>query len=161
MGPVRLLVLGGTAFVGRIVVDAALARGWSVATFNRGLTGDDVPGAEAIRGDRENPGDVARAVAAGPWDAPPRCTFSTVEQAIRSPQQAWPRQRPASTRRRSTQPRAGTVATQRDSRLPHQRLARADTEEAVRDARSSPRADRFSRRHHAAVEQVWDRRPVA
>ena len=65
----RLLVLGGTAFVGRTVVEAALARGWSVTTFNRGLTGDDVPGAEIIRGDRERPADVARAAAAGRWDA--------------------------------------------------------------------------------------------
>lgn len=65
----RLLILGGTAFVGRTVVEAALARGWSVTTFNRGLTGDDVPGAAIVRGDREQPADVARAVAAGPWDA--------------------------------------------------------------------------------------------
>jgi len=33
-----LLVLGGSAFVGRAIVDDALARGWDVTTFNRGLT---------------------------------------------------------------------------------------------------------------------------
>jgi hypothetical protein len=35
----RLLVLGGTRFVGHAVVSAALGRGWEVATFNRGLSG--------------------------------------------------------------------------------------------------------------------------
>jgi 2'-hydroxyisoflavone reductase len=34
----RLLVLGGSAFVGRAIVDDALGRGWDVTTFNRGLT---------------------------------------------------------------------------------------------------------------------------
>ena len=33
-----LLVLGGTAFVGRHVVEWALAEGHSVTTFNRGRT---------------------------------------------------------------------------------------------------------------------------
>ena len=35
----RILVLGGTRFVGRHVVDAALARGHDVTIFNRGRTG--------------------------------------------------------------------------------------------------------------------------
>jgi 2'-hydroxyisoflavone reductase len=34
----RLLVLGGSAFVGRAIVDDALARRWDVTTFNRGVT---------------------------------------------------------------------------------------------------------------------------
>lgn len=68
-GPVRILILGGTAFVGRTVVQAALARGWSVTTFNRGITGTDAPGVHVVHGDRELSADVARAAAAGPWDA--------------------------------------------------------------------------------------------
>ncbi|MGW4601331.1 NAD-dependent epimerase/dehydratase family protein, partial [Streptomyces sp. NPDC004457] len=32
----RLLVLGGTEFVGRAVVEAALRRGWEVTVFHRG-----------------------------------------------------------------------------------------------------------------------------
>ncbi|MFE1883882.1 NAD-dependent epimerase/dehydratase family protein, partial [Streptomyces diastatochromogenes] len=32
----RLLVLGGTEFVGRAVVEAALGRGWEVTVFHRG-----------------------------------------------------------------------------------------------------------------------------
>lgn len=47
-----LLIIGGTSFVGRTIVEAALARGHAVTTFNRGVTGDDVDGVEALRGDR-------------------------------------------------------------------------------------------------------------
>ncbi|MER6432244.1 NAD-dependent epimerase/dehydratase family protein, partial [Streptomyces sp900105245] len=32
----RLLVLGGTEFVGRAVVEAACARGWEVTVLHRG-----------------------------------------------------------------------------------------------------------------------------
>jgi hypothetical protein len=64
----RLLVLGGGWFLGRAVVEEALARGWRVATFNRGRTGRDVAGVEAIRGDRTEPADVARLAGRGPWD---------------------------------------------------------------------------------------------
>ena len=50
---VRILVLGGTRFLGRALVDAALARGHEVALFNRGRTNPDLfPDAEKIRGDR-------------------------------------------------------------------------------------------------------------
>ncbi|MGC1891542.1 MAG: NAD-dependent epimerase/dehydratase family protein, partial [Stellaceae bacterium] len=65
----RLLILGGTRFVGRAVAAAALAEGWEVATFNRGLSGADAAGVEAIRGDRTLSADLARLAAAGPWDA--------------------------------------------------------------------------------------------
>lgn len=47
-----LLVIGGTSFVGRAVVHAALGRKHQVTTINRGLTGPDVDGVEALRGDR-------------------------------------------------------------------------------------------------------------
>jgi nucleoside-diphosphate-sugar epimerase len=50
----RLLVLGGTAFVGRNVVEAALARGHEVSIFNRGRTNPGLfPEAEQLAGDRE------------------------------------------------------------------------------------------------------------
>lgn len=65
----RLLVLGGTRFVGWTVVTAALERGWEVATFNRGLSGADVAGVRVLRGDRNDKEDIARLVGAGPWDA--------------------------------------------------------------------------------------------
>jgi len=65
----RLLVIGGTWFLGRVVVEEAVRAGHEVATFNRGRTGVDVPGARLLRGDRTNPGDLSRLRAAGPWDA--------------------------------------------------------------------------------------------
>jgi nucleoside-diphosphate-sugar epimerase len=65
----RLLILGGTWFLGRILAEQAIARGWQVTTFSRGQSGHDVPGTAAIRGDRTRHGDVAALASAGPWDA--------------------------------------------------------------------------------------------
>lgn len=65
----RLLVLGGTRFVGRAVVAAALDVDCQVTTFNRGLSGADVPGAVALHGDRTRRDDLARLAEDGPWDA--------------------------------------------------------------------------------------------
>jgi 2'-hydroxyisoflavone reductase len=49
----RLLVIGGTVFVGRAVVEAALARGDAVTLFHRGWHGRDLfDGVETILGDR-------------------------------------------------------------------------------------------------------------
>jgi 2'-hydroxyisoflavone reductase len=65
----RVLVLGGSWFLGRTVVDDALSRGWDVTTFRRGVSGEDAPGVEAIRGDRTNSEDLLRLAQSGPWDA--------------------------------------------------------------------------------------------
>ena len=65
----RLLILGGTWFVGRAVAEAAVAAGWEVACFNRGRTGVDVDGVESIRGDRTSVADLRGLAALGPWDA--------------------------------------------------------------------------------------------
>jgi 2'-hydroxyisoflavone reductase len=57
----KLLILGGTKFLGRHTVDVALARGHEVTLFNRGRTRPDLfPDAEKLRGDRE--GDLAALV---------------------------------------------------------------------------------------------------
>lgn len=62
----RLLVLGGTVFVGRHVVAAALAAGHEVAMFNRGREDDrSFPDAERLVGDRS--GDLA-ALRGRQWD---------------------------------------------------------------------------------------------
>jgi 2'-hydroxyisoflavone reductase len=51
---VRLLVLGGTAFLGRHIADQALARGHAVTLFNRGVTNPGLfPQAEHVKGDRD------------------------------------------------------------------------------------------------------------
>src|SRR5687767_12129414 len=50
----RTLVIGGTLFLGRHIVEALLARGHQVTLFNRGLTrGDLHPGVEQVHGDRD------------------------------------------------------------------------------------------------------------
>lgn len=49
----RLLVIGGTRFLGRAIVDAAPGRGHQVTLFNRGKTNPDLyPGLQTIHGDR-------------------------------------------------------------------------------------------------------------
>ena len=63
----RLLVLGGTKFLGRAVVEAALARGEEVTLFNRGQTNPELfPEVEKLRGDRD--GDLS-ALEGREWDA--------------------------------------------------------------------------------------------
>ena len=62
-----LLVLGGTRFLGRALVDAALARSHEVTLFNRGLTNPELfPDVEKLTGDRNE--DVS-ALAERDWDA--------------------------------------------------------------------------------------------
>lgn len=63
----RLLVLGGTGFVGRAVAEEAVRRGDEVTVFNRGLR-DAIPGAVSLIGDRLADGGLA-ALDKGEWDA--------------------------------------------------------------------------------------------
>jgi 2'-hydroxyisoflavone reductase len=65
---VRLLVLGGTLFVGRHLVESALDRGFEVTLFNRGRTSPELyPEVEYLRGDRDA-GDLD-ALRGRTWDA--------------------------------------------------------------------------------------------
>src|SRR5215813_5398901 len=64
----RILVLGGTSFVGRAIVADALQTGADVTLFNRGKTGKGLfPGVTRLIGDRDT-GDYA-ALRDGSWDA--------------------------------------------------------------------------------------------
>ncbi|MGC4889050.1 NAD-dependent epimerase/dehydratase family protein [Micromonospora sp. DT227] len=63
----RLLMLGGTGFVGGAVVAEAVRRGWAVTVFNRGVHGEVPAGVHRLRGDRDEPGGLA-ALAGGEWD---------------------------------------------------------------------------------------------
>lgn len=54
----RLVVLGGTHFVGRAICDAAVSRGYDVVVFNRGKSGPPPRGALAVRGDRTMVADL-------------------------------------------------------------------------------------------------------
>jgi 2'-hydroxyisoflavone reductase len=63
----KLLILGGTVFLGRHLIEAALSRGHEVTIFNRGLHGKDLyPDIEKLRGSRE--GDLM-ALQGKQWDA--------------------------------------------------------------------------------------------
>lgn len=64
----RLLVLGGTRFVGRALVTAGLERGWDVTALNRGLTGSLPDGAARLTADRTQPGALTAALDGTTWD---------------------------------------------------------------------------------------------
>lgn len=64
--PLRILILGGTGFVGPNQVRTALARGHEVTLFNRGITNPGLfPDLETLIGDRD--GDLA-ALEGRTWD---------------------------------------------------------------------------------------------
>jgi 2'-hydroxyisoflavone reductase len=63
----RILIIGGTVFVGRHITEAALAGGHDVTLFHRGRTGSDLfARATQLFGDRNE--DLS-ALSAGSWDA--------------------------------------------------------------------------------------------
>lgn len=63
----RILMIGGTAFVGRHITQAALDAGHEVTVFHRGRTGNELfPQATHLIGDRDT--DLS-ALAEGSWDA--------------------------------------------------------------------------------------------
>jgi len=65
---VNVLILGGTLFLGRHLVESALERGDEVTVFNRGLTNPELfRDVEHLRGDRET-GDLG-ALQGREWDA--------------------------------------------------------------------------------------------
>ena len=69
--PCSLLILGGTAFLGRHLTEIALAHGHRVTLFNRGQTNADLfPAAEKLRGDRSTDlSALTQAIEAGRhWD---------------------------------------------------------------------------------------------
>ena len=63
----KILIIGGTRFLGRHLVNSARARGHDVTLFNRGMTNPDLFGdyVEKIEGDRAK--DLNQL--AGQWDA--------------------------------------------------------------------------------------------
>lgn len=64
----RILVLGGTDFVGRAIVADALKRGHDITVFSRGRTGRELfPGVPRLIGDRDT--DDYAALREGTWDA--------------------------------------------------------------------------------------------
>jgi 2'-hydroxyisoflavone reductase len=63
----QLLIIGGTRFLGRALVEAALAAGHKVTLFNRGQSNPDLfPNLEQLRGNRDGELDVLKGRR---WDA--------------------------------------------------------------------------------------------
>lgn len=63
----KLLIIGGTRFLGRYLVESALARGHQLTLFNRGKSNPDLfPQVEQLRGDRD--GNLA-VLQGRHWDA--------------------------------------------------------------------------------------------
>ena len=65
----KLLILGGTKFLGRAVVEAARARQHHVTLFNRGTRAGLFPGVEELRGDRSQGAEGLRALRGRKWHA--------------------------------------------------------------------------------------------
>ena len=65
----RILIMGGTAFVGRHIAQAAVDAGHDVTLYHRGRTGAGLfPGATHVLGDRNSSRDLA-ALGGAEWDA--------------------------------------------------------------------------------------------
>ncbi|MFC8585991.1 NAD-dependent epimerase/dehydratase family protein [Streptomyces sp. NPDC057217] len=77
----KLLMLGGTEFVGRAVVEDALDRGWEVTVFHRGRHAPP-PGVRSLLGDRTAGPEGLAALAGGSWDAVVD-TWSAAPSAVR------------------------------------------------------------------------------
>ncbi len=69
--PKKLLILGGTGFLGPAIVTAAQARGHQLTLFNRGKTRPELfPDVEKLRGDRDpKKGEGLQALQGRKWDA--------------------------------------------------------------------------------------------
>ena len=66
----KILILGGTGFLGPATIEAALGRGHQVTMFNRGKTRPDLfPKVERLQGDRDpRKGEGLKALANRSWD---------------------------------------------------------------------------------------------
>jgi 2'-hydroxyisoflavone reductase len=67
----KILILGGTGFLGPATIEIAQARGHQITMFNRGKTRPDLfPGVEKLHGDRDpKKGEGLKALETGSWDA--------------------------------------------------------------------------------------------
>lgn len=65
----RLLLLGGSWFLGRLLVEDFTRRGFDVTVFNRGRSAvPELNGIRQVRGDRERDDDLHTLAQSGPWD---------------------------------------------------------------------------------------------
>jgi nucleoside-diphosphate-sugar epimerase len=64
----RLLVLGGTRFVGRAVANDAVARGWDVTVLNRGASAAPPDGVQTLTADRTSYAELTDVLGDAAWD---------------------------------------------------------------------------------------------
>src|SRR4051812_10292886 len=64
----RLLVLGGTRFVGRAVANDAVARGWDVTVVNRGAAAANPEGVASLTADRTSYAELSDVLGDLTWD---------------------------------------------------------------------------------------------
>ena len=84
---VRVLVLGGTLFLGRHIVAAARGRGFDVTVFTRGRSGSvEVSDVEHLRGDRD--GDVSALEGKRYVSSRPRACIAISPKAVRPNRQS-------------------------------------------------------------------------
>jgi len=87
----KLLVLGGTQFVGHAVVGDALARGWEVSVANRGSSGPARAGVRAVTLDRTVPGaydalrDERFDIVVDTWSGRPDVVIAVLDSAHPKP----------------------------------------------------------------------------
>ena len=66
----KILILGGTQFIGRHIAETLVAGGHAVSVFNRGHSPDALPASVVrFRGDRDEGADGVLALAGQSWDA--------------------------------------------------------------------------------------------
>jgi 2'-hydroxyisoflavone reductase len=80
----RVLVLGGSWFLGRAVVEAARRSGSDVVIFRRGRSdsGPDPQGVLVVHGDYGNPAEVAHLAGHGPYDVVVDCLAFTPRETL-------------------------------------------------------------------------------
>src|SRR5262245_61984483 len=66
----KILILGGTQFIGRHIVEVLLSAGHTVSILNRGKLHDELPAqVERLRGDRDEGAQALEVLAGRTWDA--------------------------------------------------------------------------------------------
>ena len=81
----QLLILGGSAFVGRALASQGLTMGFAVTTYNRGQTGLPVPGVTTLHGDRHDPASLLQLadrewdLVIDTWSGAPRVVLTSAE----------------------------------------------------------------------------------
>lgn len=88
--PMKILVLGGTRFVGRHIVEQLHAAGHLVSVFTRGTSPDELPAdVERIRGDRNNGAAGLEMLVGHTWDACVDVSGYTPRQVRSSAELLW------------------------------------------------------------------------